>query len=128
MKTCPICHAVAFDDALVCFGCMHRYETTQESQVEPSADADAFFETVENAAPRIDSDASGNASAQCEAETVEELEFDSSGALDGIDEAMPVVDFEVPCRGVPGFVIRMTPAYEESGAIAWSCSVDLASA
>ena len=25
MKTCPICGARAFDDAEVCFGCLHRY-------------------------------------------------------------------------------------------------------
>ncbi|WP_087881572.1 hypothetical protein [Arabiibacter massiliensis] len=25
MKTCPICHARAFDDAEVCFGCLHRF-------------------------------------------------------------------------------------------------------
>ena len=27
MKTCPVCHAVAFDDATTCFGCMHRFDT-----------------------------------------------------------------------------------------------------
>lgn len=26
MKTCPICGARAFDDAEVCYGCLHRYE------------------------------------------------------------------------------------------------------
>lgn len=26
MKTCPVCQAVAFDDAETCFGCMHRFE------------------------------------------------------------------------------------------------------
>ena len=25
MKTCPICHAVAFDDAETCYGCLHRF-------------------------------------------------------------------------------------------------------
>ena len=25
MKTCPVCQAVAFDDAETCFGCMHRF-------------------------------------------------------------------------------------------------------
>lgn len=25
MKTCPICHARAFDDAEVCYGCLHRF-------------------------------------------------------------------------------------------------------
>lgn len=26
MKECPICKAVAFDDAQVCYGCLHRFE------------------------------------------------------------------------------------------------------
>ena len=25
MKTCPVCQAVAFDDAAVCYGCLHRF-------------------------------------------------------------------------------------------------------
>lgn len=25
MKECPVCHAKAFDDAEVCYGCLHRY-------------------------------------------------------------------------------------------------------
>ena len=32
MKTCPTCGARAFDDAEVCFGCLHRYE---EEPVRP---------------------------------------------------------------------------------------------
>lgn len=26
MKTCPTCHAVAFEDASVCYGCLHRFD------------------------------------------------------------------------------------------------------
>lgn len=26
MKTCPACHSVAFDDARVCYGCMHPFD------------------------------------------------------------------------------------------------------
>jgi hypothetical protein len=26
MKTCPVCHAIAFDDAVTCFGCMHPFD------------------------------------------------------------------------------------------------------
>ena len=33
MKTCPTCGARAFDDAEVCFGCLHRYE---EEPVRPN--------------------------------------------------------------------------------------------
>lgn len=25
MKVCPVCGAVAFDDAVMCFGCLHRF-------------------------------------------------------------------------------------------------------
>ncbi|HIT45436.1 MAG TPA: hypothetical protein IAC28_05005 [Candidatus Aphodovivens excrementavium] len=30
MKTCPICQAKAFDDAEVCYGCLHRFERKEE--------------------------------------------------------------------------------------------------
>ena len=30
MKTCPICHAVAFDDAAICYGCLHRFADNEE--------------------------------------------------------------------------------------------------
>ena len=30
MKTCPICRAVAFDDAAVCFGCLHEFTPDDE--------------------------------------------------------------------------------------------------
>ena len=26
MKTCPVCDAKAFDDAEICYGCMHRFD------------------------------------------------------------------------------------------------------
>ena len=32
MKTCPICQAVAFDDAAICFGCMYRFEDAETDQ------------------------------------------------------------------------------------------------
>lgn len=25
MKTCPVCHSAAFDDAEVCYGCLHPF-------------------------------------------------------------------------------------------------------
>ena len=30
MKTCPVCHAVAFDDAELCYGCLHRFAKDDE--------------------------------------------------------------------------------------------------
>ena len=35
MKTCPICHAVAFDDAAVCYGCLHRFTDSDEAADVP---------------------------------------------------------------------------------------------
>lgn len=32
MKTCPVCHASTFDDAKVCYGCMHRFGEDEEPQ------------------------------------------------------------------------------------------------
>ena len=34
MKTCPICGARAFDDAGVCFGCLHRFEAAPPPAVQ----------------------------------------------------------------------------------------------
>lgn len=36
MKTCPVCRAVAFDDALVCYGCLHRFDDCRETCSEES--------------------------------------------------------------------------------------------
>ena len=33
MKSCPICGARAFDDAAVCYGCLHRF-ADEEAPVE----------------------------------------------------------------------------------------------
>ena len=30
MKACPICGSLTFDDAAVCYGCLHRYGETDE--------------------------------------------------------------------------------------------------
>ena len=40
MKTCPICLSGAFDDALVCYGCLHRFEEG-ENIVIPRGAAEA---------------------------------------------------------------------------------------
>lgn len=29
MKICPVCHSGAFDDAKVCYGCLHRFESDE---------------------------------------------------------------------------------------------------
>ena len=40
MKMCPICHAGAFDDASICYGCLHRFEEG-EGVVAPAKSGDA---------------------------------------------------------------------------------------
>lgn len=39
MKTCPVCEAKAFDDAEVCYGCLHRF-SEDEARLEPIVSAD----------------------------------------------------------------------------------------
>lgn len=36
MKTCPVCSAKAFDDARICYGCMHSFESERNRKKEPS--------------------------------------------------------------------------------------------
>lgn len=48
MKTCPVCRAVAFDDAEVCFGCMHRFE---EGTAEPNPEPEPEPVASESAPP-----------------------------------------------------------------------------
>lgn len=40
MKTCPICHAVAFDDAEVCYGCLHRFVDGEENALADEKNCD----------------------------------------------------------------------------------------
>ena len=57
MKTCPICQAVAFDDARICFGCMHRYDdpagpdTPQESSMHADGGPDSPSEETPDFPP-----------------------------------------------------------------------------
>ena len=43
MKTCPVCKAIAFDDALVCYGCLHRFEEGEAMRAIPE-DLDACMD------------------------------------------------------------------------------------
>lgn len=40
MKECPICKAISFDDAKICYGCLHRFEDEGPAETIP-ADLDA---------------------------------------------------------------------------------------
>lgn len=38
MKTCPVCGAVAFDDAEICYGCLYRFgEEGSHAEIAPTA-------------------------------------------------------------------------------------------
>lgn len=55
MKTCPICSAKAFDDAAVCYGCLHRFreeacKATDEVRQMPSG-IDVLQTPPQTAAP-----------------------------------------------------------------------------
>lgn len=53
MKTCPVCQAKAFDDAEVCYGCMHRYEGGEVEPIGPPfpLEASKEAETVVDTEP-----------------------------------------------------------------------------
>ena len=39
MKQCPICHALAFDDAKTCFGCLYDYAANDAPEVMPDTES-----------------------------------------------------------------------------------------
>ena len=39
MKTCPICHSGAFDDARICYGCLYRFTDEEPTGVAAHAHA-----------------------------------------------------------------------------------------
>ena len=51
MKTCPICHATAFDDMAVCYGCLHRFD--QVGQKRP-AEHDGLFTAVASSSSDVE--------------------------------------------------------------------------
>lgn len=65
MKTCPTCHAVAFDDAPVCYGCLHRFDAGSSEDCQgpppsgsaalgiPAPDESSPSEPQETEAPKI---------------------------------------------------------------------------
>lgn len=143
MKTCPICQARAFDDAEVCYGCLHRF-------VKPDEDAGddlgwEFDRAFEPEAPlRIGAHgADGIAGRLAEpAEAVEPVgAADSAGAVQAADSvdmvgAPVVADSSGPVRPtgapahamirpLPSFQITLIPPAPEAIDGSWRCSVDL---
>ena len=97
MKQCPICQALAFDDAETCFGCMHDF----------NAD---FAVAKHGLIPPADF-------------AVEGESFRELSALD--PNAQKAVKAAPSLEAPPAFVIRIKPERERSGLTSWTCSVDL---
>ena len=69
MKTCPVCHARAFDDAEVCFGCLHRFAAAEPNALCAAMPKPGSIRGASPAAAGGASAAEGAASAMAAAET-----------------------------------------------------------
>ena len=122
MKSCPVCGAVAFDDAQTCFGCLHRYGADGPSagarvSAAPPAAAPAVTTAAPEEAPAPRASASapaGRARAETPAPPLEPppLDPDESGADGGDpaqwhwgDDGEPMEDEPAPCP-CPGLARR----------------------
>lgn len=126
MKTCPVCQAKAFDDAEVCYGCLHRFESEREQSslsavqsMHPSTStvsepmcptASAALEPMHSAVPAAS----------------EHVCPTGLAAVEPVGSAMPAA--AVPACSVvpaaPEFCIRFTPALGTGGQLAWQCKVE----
>ena len=106
MKSCPICHAVAFDDATVCFGCLYRFE--EESDSEERTGQDSAERGADELGEGIGLDVASD-----------------SGERDLVGDA-PLPESAQSIRtqaSPPAFFIKMVPVMQDSGAVSWTCSV-----
>lgn len=106
MKTCPICHAVAFDDAAVCFGCLYRFE--EESEGGERASQNLVQENIDEPEERDDGRMASDA-----------------GKCDFVGDALQPRDAQQieTQASPPAFFIKMVPVMQDSGAVSWTCSV-----
>lgn len=56
MKTCPVCKAQAFDDAEVCYGCLHKFEPADAAE---KAEGGVGGRGCDRSTPRFDAQAAG---------------------------------------------------------------------
>ena len=114
MKTCPVCHAVTFDDASVCFGCLHRFDT-----VSASADGKAGRHGKSGVRGVVPGGQGVLPALVIDREQ-------SSGPSEPLDVRGAC---QAPARstvlGQPGaaFVISVLPRRTAEGAVAWYCDV-----
>lgn len=95
MKVCPVCKAGAFDDAQVCYGCMHKFtsQDTLPSNVEEEKKVQALNDAPKEVKPaklkvvheveRVESEAVKAAASTLEADSCDAatLEEKSSGEI-----------------------------------------------
>lgn len=71
MKECPICKAIAFDDARICYGCLHRFEEDAPAETVP-ADLDERMDAwLGGGAEAFPGDGALSESGVCRAECAE---------------------------------------------------------
>lgn len=111
MKTCPVCHAVAFDDATICFGCMYRYEDV--TTFAPKSDEATLLHPADDAPKPTDSDDPRSANNDPAPE-----------ALATSEQRTASTTSEQPAASdPPTFYIKMMPTQDPEGVISWACSV-----
>ena len=115
MKTCPVCKAVAFDDAAVCYGCLHDFAREGEKrEVLPTSGIPLDDATLESGVPLAD-DAQPTSGTQLEVEMRK-----------ASDSPPGKTSLPLHARGSAAteFIIRFTPTLDPSGSFSWSCAVE----
>ena len=104
MKVCPVCNALAFDDAPICYGCLYRFEEEGDCS-EGDREPDAWVGSAADEGAKVDMLAVGEVG-----------EIEEGESSDGFSEP--------PCFSAPEFLIRFTPIAGVAGSVTWSCAVE----
>ena len=112
MKVCPVCEAKAFDDAEVCYGCLHRFSDSEgEDRV-------------------TDEVVSGEGLPEDDLPEDEEEVVIPFGIPAARNESVASVSSRpvFSSEGLPTFCIKLMPDMRQSEGVAWRCAVELAQA
>ena len=142
MKVCPVCRAVAFDDATVCYGCLHDFaregedrEPLPTSGVPLNAEelpADGAFvnagelQANEVFAGNVGELSSGETPAGNAGESLtgEPSMGDGNRARPSGAFARASAPQHARDPAAAEFTIRFTPVFDQSGGFAWTCAVE----